>query len=290
TAGFYPAGHPSLDSRTKGDISRGVPMPDSKPQRVLAPFVLALALTGLSGCAGSLDRAQEALAIGDQEEAEAQLRKAMKQSSTQAEAARLLSVLLTKKAEAIAASQPRPAENMFTEALELDASNEQARLGIARLLMKRGFMADARELLAYPGCRSCGRLVGIMLHEDAARAIAAGDIGTARQIYKQAFETGKDPRDALGLAQTYMAEDPPDLVQTKALLEAAAPLIAVGQAEAETLFQQLHIQFLMAAAATKQHALVEHGFAIRTATLQDEPEFELRFKVAQEQFRNGDSD
>jgi thioredoxin-like negative regulator of GroEL len=263
-------------------------MPDSKTQRVLAPFVLAVALTGLSGCAGALDRAQEALAIGDQDEAEEQLRKAMKQSSTQNEAARLLSVLLAKKGEAIAASEPRQAENMFTEALELDPNNEVARLDLARLLMKRGFMEDARKLLAYEGCSTCGRLTGMMLHEEAVKALEAGDVGNARLIFQQAFELSRDPLDALGLAKTYLAEDPPDLVKSKALLEAAAPLIAAS--EAETQFRQLRQQYLLAAAATRQHQLVVDGFAIRTAALQDEPEFDLRFKVAQEQFRNGDSD
>lgn len=264
-------------------------MPDSK--RFLAPILLAPVLAlALSGCAGALDRAQEALAVGDQDEAEVQLRKALKQSSTKEEAARLLSVLLAKKGDALAANQPRPAENMFTEALDLDPSNEQARLGLARLLMKRGFMDDARQLLDYAGCRGCGRLTAMMLHDDAAKAIAAGELGTARQIYKQAFEVGGDPLDALGLAQTYLADDPPDLVQTKALLEAAAPLIAIGQAEAENLFRQLRMQFLLAAAGARQHALIEAGFAIRTPALRDEPEFDLRFKIAQEQFRHGDSD
>lgn len=265
-------------------------MPVRKPQRVLAPLVLALALTGLSGCAGALDRAQQALAIGDDEQAEAELRKAMKQSSTEAEAKRLLSVLLVKKGEAIAADQPRPAENMFIEALELDANNEKARLALARLLMKRGFMADARELLAHPGCLTCGRLTGMMLHEQAVQALANGEVGTARLIFQQAFETGRDPLDALWLAQTYLTEDPPDLVKAKQLLEAAAPLIAVGQAEPENLFRQLRQQFLVAAAATHQQQLVQDGFEIRTPALQGEPEFELRFKIAQEQFRSGDSD
>lgn len=263
-------------------------MPDSKTQRVLAPFVLAVALTGLSGCAGSLDRAQEALAIGDNDEAEVQLRKAMKQGSTKDEAARLLSVLLAKKGAAIASSEPREAENNFTEALELDPNNEKARLDLARLLMKRGFTEDARKLLAYEGCSTCGRLTGMMLHEEAVKALGAGDIGNARLIFQQAFDLSHDPIDALGLAQTYLAEDPPDLVKAKALLEAAAPLVTA--AEAENQFRQLRQQYLMAAAATRQHQLVVDGFAIRTAALQDEPEFDLRFKVAQEQFRNGDSD
>ncbi|HVH97702.1 MAG TPA: tetratricopeptide repeat protein [Enhygromyxa sp.] len=265
-------------------------MPDSKTQRVLAPFVLAVALTGLSGCAGALDRAQEALAIGDQDEAEVQLRKAMQQGSSKAEAAKLLSVLLAKKGEKIAADEPRQAENMFTEALELDPRNEQARLDLARLLMKRGFMADARELLAYEGCSTCGRLVGMMLHQEAQKALEIGDVGNARLIFQQAFDLGHDPIDALGLASTYLAEDPPDLVKAKAMLEAAAPLVAIGQAEAETKFRQLRQQYLLAAAATRQNQLVVDGFAIRTPALQDEPEFDLRFKIAQEQFRNGDSD
>jgi thioredoxin-like negative regulator of GroEL len=270
-------------------ISR-VPMSDRKPQRILAPFVLALALTELSGCGGSLDRAQEAREVGDVEQEEAQLRKALKSSATQAEAATLLSALLAKKGEALAADEPRQSENAFTEALELDPKNEVARAGLARLLMKRGFMADARELLNYEGCRTCGRLIAIMIHEEAAKALAIGDIGNARLLFQQAFEVGKDPLDALGLAQTYMAEDPPDLVKTKSLLESAAPLVAAGQSEAETLFRTLRMQFLLAAAATKQHALIETGYNIRTPALRDEPEFELRFKVAQEQFRNGDSD
>jgi tetratricopeptide (TPR) repeat protein len=264
-------------------------MPHSKPQHVLAPFVLSVALTGLFGCAGALDRAQEALAIGDQDEAEVQLRKAL-QGSSKPEAARLLSVLLAKKGEALAADDPRPAENMFTEALELDPNNEQARLGLARLLMKRGFMTDARELLAYEGCHSCGRLVGIMLHDEAVKALAAGEVGTARQSFQAAFDVGGDPLDALGLAQTYLDDEMPDLAKAKAMLETAAPLIARGQAEAENLFRQLRAKYLLAAAATRQNQLVEAGFGIRTEELLEEPEFDLRFKVAQEQFRHGDSD
>lgn len=265
-------------------------MPKSKPQRVLAPVVLTVALTGLLGCAGALDRAQEALAVGDQDEAEIQLRKAINQGSSKTEAAHLLSIVLTKKGEAIAATEPRPAENLFTEALELDANNEAARLGLARLLMKRGFMADARQLLAHEGCRTCGHLEALMLHEEADKALAAGEIGTARMAYQKAFDTGGDPLDALGLAQTYLVDETPDLIKAREMLEAAAPLIARGQAEAEVLFQQLRAQYLFAAAATRQSKLVEAGFALRTEALREEPEFDLRFKVAQEQFRNNDSD
>ncbi len=265
-------------------------MPDSKRKRVLAPFVLAVALTGLSGCSGALSRAHEALAIGDEDEAEAQLRKAMSQGSTKDEASRMLSVLLAKKGEALASDDPRSAENMFTEALELDPANEQARLGLVRLLMKRGFTTDARELLAYEGCRNCGRLAAIMLHEEAVKALAAGEIETARASFQQAYETGNDPHDALGLAQTYLADEPPDLLGAREMLEAAAPRIALGQAQAENQFRQLRAQYLFAAAAARQNELVEAGFAIRTEELLEEPEFDLRFKVAQEQFRNGDSD
>jgi Tfp pilus assembly protein PilF len=264
-------------------------MPNRKPQRILAPFVLAVALTGQSGCGGALDRAQEALNIGDDETAETQLRKAVKQSATQQEASLLLSDLLAKQAEAHT-DNPRQAENMFTEALELDPNNEQARVGLARLLMKRGFMADARQLLAYEGCRTCGRITAMMIHGEAVSALEFGDVGNARLLFKKAFEMGNDPLDALGLAQTYLNDEMPDLVQAKALLEAAAPLIAAGQAEAENLFRQLRMQFLLAAAATRQQALIDAGFAIRTPALRDEPEFDLRFKIAQEQFRNGDSD
>lgn len=246
--------------------------------------------TGLFGCAGHLTHAHEALAIGDQDTAETYLRKAVNQSSTKDEASRMLSVLLAKRGQELASSEPRPAEDAFVEALELDPSNEQARLGLARLLMKRGSTAEARELLSAKECRSCGRLIAIMLHEEAVKAAAAGEISKARETYQEAFEIGNDPLDALGLAQTYLAQDPPDLAKSQALLETAAPLIARGRAEAENLFRQLRTQFLLAAAASKQNKLVLVGFDIRTEELLEQPEFDLRFKVAQEQFRSGDSD
>jgi thioredoxin-like negative regulator of GroEL len=264
--------------------------PDRKPQRVLVPLAFSLALAGLSGCAGNLDRAQSALAIGNEEVAEDQLRKALSKPATQKEASRLLSVLLVKQGERLAASQPRPAELKFTEALELDPSNEQARVDLARLLIKRGFMADARKLLAAEGCRSCGRLIGLMLHEEAVKARAAGEIGAARLAYQEAFAVGNDPLDALGLAETYLVDEMPDLGKTRDLLQTAAPLIARGQTEAETQFQQLRAQYLLAAAATGQDELVRAGFDIRSPALAEEPEFDLRFKVAQEQFRKGFSD
>lgn len=279
-------------------------MPISKPKRLLgladrladrltprlAPLGFALALSTSLGCAGSLNRAQESLAVGDEAQAEVHLRKAINQSATQEEASRLLSVMLAKRGESVAASEPRPAENLFTEALELDPSNEQARLGLARLLMKRGFMADARELLASKDCRNCGRLIAIMLHDQAVNALAAGEVATAQAAFQEAFDVGGDPLDALGLAGTHLAGTPPDLDKVQALLEAAAPLIARGQAEAENEFRQLRTKFLLAAAASRQDERVELGFAIRTEELREEPEFDLRFKVANEQFRNGDSD
>jgi thioredoxin-like negative regulator of GroEL len=244
----------------------------------------------MAGCAGSLDRAHEALKVGDQAEAEVLLRKAMTQGSSKPEAARLLSILLVKKGETLAADNPREAENAFSEALSLDPNNEQARTDLARLMMKRGFMDDARKLLAYEGCNACGRLIGIMLHDEAVKAVAAGELGTARPLFQEAFAVGNDPNDALGLAQTYLADEMPDLGKAREMLEAAARLIAHGQTGAENQFRELRAQYLFAAAATRQNELVEAGFAIRTIELEEEPEFDLRFKVAQEQFRNGDSD
>jgi thioredoxin-like negative regulator of GroEL len=277
-----------LDPPAIDVISRAVPMPYCK--RVLVPLVLAAALSGSIGCAGSLDRAQDALAIGDEAQAEVHLRKAIKSSATQTEAKQLLAVMLAKRGEGLAASEPRQAENLFTEALELDPKNEPARLGLAKLLMKRGFMADARELLAVKDCRGCGRLSAMMLQDDAKKALAAGEIEIARVAFQQAFDVGGDPLDALGLAQTYLVEDPPDFVKVKALLQAAAPLIGRGQLEAENLFRTVRTQFLLAAAAARLDELIDVGFGIRTEELRDEPEFDLRFKIAQEQFRKGDFD
>jgi len=270
-------------------------MPNRKPYRpflgsLLTPVGLALALSGSFGCAGSLNRAQESLAVGDEAQAETHLRKALAQAATHDEASRLLSVVLAKRGEAIAATQPRPAENLFTEALELDPTNEQARLGLARLLMKRGFMADARELLESKQCRNCGGLIAIMLHDQAVKALAVDDVAAAQEAFQQAFEIGRDPLDALALAQTYLVTAPPDLARAQSLLTAAAPLIGRGQAEAEAEFRQLRAKFLLAAAASRQAEIVAAGFDIRTDELREEPEFDLRFNVAKEQFRAGDSD
>ncbi|PRP92850.1 hypothetical protein ENSA5_46820 [Enhygromyxa salina] len=262
----------------------------NKPQRVLATLVLATSLVGVGGCGGSLTRAQDALAIGDEAEAEVQLRKALKSESTRVEASAQLSVLLARQAAEFAADEPKRAEDFYREALDLDSRNEAARLGLARLLMKRGFMTDANELLEVDGCHGCGRLRAMMVHESAVNALAAGDILGARQLFQQAFEQGKDPLDALGLVRTWLAPSQRDLAQAQAALEAAAPLIAGGQAEAEQQFQELRIQLLGAAAASRNNDMVEALFKVRTATLQDEPEFDLRFRISQAQFRNGDSD
>ncbi|MCA9701365.1 MAG: tetratricopeptide repeat protein, partial [Myxococcales bacterium] len=214
----------------------------------------------------------------------------MKSSGTKEEASRMLSILLTDQGNQLAGSDPRQAENRYDEALDLDATNEEARLGLARLLMKRGFMADAKELLAVEGCVGCGRLEAMMLHEQAVKAVEAGEMATARGLFQQAYDTGNDPLDALGLAQTYLAVEPYDLMQAKMLLEMAAPRIARGQVEAEQKFRELRYQLLMACAAARNNELVEMVFRIRTPELEEEPEFDLRFKVSQQQFRNGDSD
>ncbi|NVB43295.1 tetratricopeptide repeat protein [Pseudenhygromyxa sp. WMMC2535] len=261
-----------------------------KPQRLILSSLVLILGAATPACGGSLSRAQDALVVGDEAKAEVELRKALKSNSTHDEAARMLSILLADQGDALASSDPREAEQRFDEALDLDPSNEKARLGLARLLMKRGFEADARELLAFEGCTGCGRLEAMMLHESAVAAYQAGDIDTARQLFKKAFDQGKDPLDALGLATTYLASDPPDVLQAKAMLETAAPLVARGQHEAERLFRELRANLLMAVAAAGQSEMIDQIFNIRSAELLEEPEFELRFKVSQEQFRNGDSD
>ena len=257
----------------------------------LQPAIVSLALVAtLSGCGGSLTKAQNALEIGDDTNAEIHLRKAVKSGSTSMEASRLLSLLLVRKGDEIAADKPKDAEGMYREALTLDEKNEAARLGLARLLMKRGFMDEANELLSMPGCFGCGRLISMMTHESALNAYNAGDILGARGMFEEAFKQGSDPLDALGAAMTYLAPAQRDLVKATENLAAAAPLIGRGQVEAETWFQELRVQALGAAAASRNNDMVEELFRIRTETLQDEPEFDLRFRISQAQFRNGDSD
>ncbi|EDM81322.1 hypothetical protein PPSIR1_40600 [Plesiocystis pacifica SIR-1] len=250
---------------------------------------LSILIAVAPGCGGSLARAQDALTVGDETTAEEQLRKALKSSSTQAEASRLLSVLLTQQAEDIAAKDPKGAEAKFTEAMKLDARNEEARLGLARLFMKRGFMDDARKLLEVADCHGCGRLMGMMLHDQGDRAIQTGEFVTAQAAYQEAWELGNDPADALGLVQCALMVQPADLDKAKAMLQASAELISRGQVELEQKFQEQRIQLLQASAAAGNTDLVEEVFRIRTASLQEEPEFDLRFKISQAQFRNGDS-
>lgn len=261
----------------------------NKPQRVLACLALAASLTGVAGCGGSLTRAHDALAIGDEAEAEIQLRKSLKSESTRVEAGMLLAVMLANRGDKFGGDQPKEAEELYREALGLDERNEAARLGLARLLMKRGFMKEANELLAMEGCRGCARLASMMVHESAVNALANGDVLGARTLFTEAFTQGSDPLDALGMAQTWLVPAQRDLIQAQAALEAAAPLIGRGQAEAERHFQELRVQLLGAAAGARNNDMVESLFRVRTETLQDEPEFDLRFRISQAQFRNGDS-
>jgi thioredoxin-like negative regulator of GroEL len=265
------------------------PMLHLKPQRTFASLALVAVLAGV-GCGGSLTRAQDALAIGDEANAEKHLRKAVKSSATQAEASVLLAVIVAKRGDSLAADQPKDAESHYREALALDPKNEAARVGLARLLLKRGFMQEANELLAVKGCTACVRLVAMMVHQNADNAYAAGDIPGARAMYQQAFADGKDPLDALGVVRTFLVPGFLDLDQAVAALASAAPLIAGGQVEAEQQFQELRAALLDAAAAAHNVDMIERLFQTKTYILQEEPEFELRFRVAQTQFRNGDSD
>lgn len=260
-----------------------------KPQRTFASLALVAVLTGI-GCGGSLTRAQDALAVGDEEAAEKHLRKAVKSSATSEEASRLLAIIVAKQGDQYAAEQPKDAEDRYREALALDTRNESARVGLARLLIKRGFMQEANELLAFKGCTSCVRLVSMMVHQNADNAYLAGDIPGARALYQQAFADGKDPLDALGVVRTYLVPGFLDLDQAVAALASAAPLIAGGQVEAEQQFQELRAALLEAAAAAHNPDMIERLFQTKTYILQEEPEFELRFRVAQTQFRSGDSD
>lgn len=256
--------------------------------------LVSLSLTTLllvgTGCAGHLDAAHEALAVGDEAKAEVHLRKALKTKSTQKEAGRQLSILLSEKGNEIGAKDPRGAENLYLEALELDASNEDARLGLARLLIKRGFMKDAEELLDIEGCRGCDRLKAMMMHDKGVGHLQAGEVDVARQIFQQAFDLAGDPLDALALVETWLMASPPDLAQAKAALAAAAPMIARGQSQPEAQFRELRSRLLLAAAAAHQIEMVDQLLEIRTPELAEEPEFDLRFRVSQEQFRAGDSD
>lgn len=261
-----------------------------KRQHLFASLALSVTLVGVGGCGGSLTRARDALAVGNDADAEVQLRKALKNSSSHNEAAMLLSVLLVRRAEKLGSDEPKAAEDLFREALGLDARNEGARTGLARLLMKRGFMQEANDLLTVKGCSSCGRLLAMMVHQSAAQAIATNDILGARTLYQQAFEQGNDPLDALGVVRTLLVPAYRDLDQAVAVLASAAPLIAGGQVEAEAQFQDLRVQLLVAAAESRNNDMIEALFKIKTYVLQDEPEFDLRFRISQEQFRNGDSD
>jgi tetratricopeptide (TPR) repeat protein len=130
----------------------------------------------------------------------------------------------------------------------------------------------------------------MMVHQNAEAAFVAGDIAGARALFQQAFADGKDPLAALGVARTFLAPGFIDLEQAAAALTSASSLIAGGQVEAEQQFQQIRAQLLDAAAVAHNTEMIEAVFKIKTYVLQEEPEFDLRFRVSQTQFRNGDSD
>ncbi len=269
-------------------IHRTGPMP-IYARSLVSLSLSTLLLAGL-GCASHLDSAHDALTVGDEVKAEHHLRKALKSKSTAKDASRQLSILLAEQGNGLGAKDPRAAENLYIEALELDASNEDARLGLARLLIKRGFMKDAEELLAVEGCRGCDRLTALMMHDKGVAHLQAGEIDLARQIFQTAFTMGGDPLDGLALVETSMLSTPPDLKQAMATLVVATPLIARGQTQPEGQFRELRLRLLLAAAAAHQLEMVDQLLELRTAELAEEPEFDLRFKVSQEQFRAGDSD
>ncbi len=155
------------------------------PSPRLASALVALALT-LGGCASALERARVARDARDYPKAEQYYRKSITTTpEDKAAAQRELAGLKVTLAQAKLKSDAAAAEKLFTEAREINPSDEKAVDGLGRALAEQGKVDEAITVLAGGDrpCSLCRRYLAVLLTDRGWKREQAGDNPSARAPY-----------------------------------------------------------------------------------------------------------
>lgn len=247
---------------------------------------LALAALLSTGCANALERARSARLEGDLAKAETLYRKSVEREPSNREAAgREVADLLTDRANA--SKDTGTAEQLLEEALRFAPDSEEARVALARLLVRQDDRAAAMAMLEYEGCKACGRLKAVLLLESADAKAAAEDWAGAREDYQYATEVLQDPNAALGVVRSYAEQNNPD--DAIAAMAVAAPLIGGSDTRAQQTFLQLRANLVRAAAIEGELTTVDRYMALTPPGGGGDPWFALQLLVARERFLRDDA-
>lgn len=247
---------------------------------------LALATLLSTGCASALERARSARLEGDLGKAETLYRKSLEREPSNREAAgREVAELLADKANE--SDDASVSEALLQEALELAPESEDARVALARLLVRQDKTAAAMDMLDHEGCNACGRLKAVLLLESAEAKAAEGNWAAAREDYQYATEILQDPNAALGVVRCYAEEK--NAEEAVAAMTVAAPLIGESDASAQQRFLQLRAQLVREAAIDGKLSTVDRYMALAPPGGGGKPWFALQLLVARERFLRDDA-
>lgn len=204
------------------------------------------------GCVSTLDQARTAWddGAGSYEDAETYYKQTIAKGGTDADIARAelleLNVLL---AQDLHKKKPKQAELHYRNVLELDPDNEEAREGLARLLMTQYRHDEALEVVQEgvkrKTCRGCGRLLAVLLTSRADNRMTAGDAAGAEADYAAAMEIIPDSTTALALVRARLAQK--NYKAAAEGLSAAVELIGPADVGQRTRFLELRREVVLLA-------------------------------------------
>ena len=252
---------------------------------------LFMAMTLLSGCATVLDQGREAEAQGKLSEAEALYRRSIQEEiGTRALAENELVELLIEKAKGrVSKGKLDEGQALYEDALAIDSEANQARLGIARILLKRGQNDEAvRFLEADAGCRGCGRLLGSLLQERGRQQLEAGFFEKARADFQRALELFPDLEPALAIVESYIRAKQPEAAHPA--MENALSLIQPGDSKAIERFLHMRTQLVVESAIRGNEALVDRYLTLQPPGESATEWFALQIRLSEELYRRGKAD
>lgn len=167
----------------------------------------------VAGCVSVLDQARVAWddGAGSFEDAEVYYKEAIAKGGDEGDVAKAelleLNLLL---AQDLHKKKPKQAETHYRNAVELDPDSEDAREGLARLLMTQYRHDEALEV-AQVGvqrgtCKGCSRLLAVLLTSRADNRMANGDAAGAQADYSAAMKIIPDANVGLALVSAHLAQ------------------------------------------------------------------------------------
>lgn len=244
----------------------------------------------LGGCASALERARVARDARDYPKAEQYYRTALTgDPADRGKAAKELAGLkVTLATGKLKKGDAAAAEQLFREAMELDAADDKAIDGLGRAQAEQGQLDAAITTLSTEGCALCRRYLSVLLLERAAKREQAKEMVAAREDYQKAQALVPDVSTALTIARLYDAEG--DLEATLKAVEAAVPLIRDGDGASQASFRALREKGVLAAVTRGDVGTIDRWLNLFPPGAGGDEWYTLQLRVTQQLHREGQTD